>query len=250
VSKIVLEGENVMKEKAKTFGFETLENRELMAADIRFDAQSGTLSITGTSAADTVQLNAYTTNTMDIWVNRSYMRLNPNAVRAITMDLGAGNDRVEINGIMKNQLNPNTVDIKLGTGVNESVWIELGSAKRINIDAIASRATNVGINASVTDRIFVDMGSDSDTGADKLRLYSSDINRLEARMGGGNDVIEVLFSTIQTANVSMGAGNDKVVTSGGDGHIGSGTIDGGTGTDTIDPLFKNRGRRFERVWSW
>lgn len=239
-----------MKIKSRALKMESLENRELMAADASFDSRSGTLAITGSSAGDSVQLNVVTPNRLDVWVNNRYMQLNPSSVRTIRMDLGAGTDRVEVNGITKDYLNVQTIDIKLGSGVNEQVWLALGSAGRITIDATASRGANVGINTVVTDRFFVDMGSDSDTGADKVTLLASDVNRFEARMGGGNDLIEILGSSIENAKVNMGAGNDKFITSGADGHIASGTIDGGAGNDTIDPLFRNRGRRFERVSAW
>lgn len=239
-----------MRSSTRRLGMESFESRQLMAADTSFDSRSGTLAITGSSAGDTVQINVLTPSQLDVWVNNRYTRLNPSAVRAIRMDLGAGTDRVEVNGITKDYLNVRTIDIKLGSGVNEQVWLALGSAERINVDATASRGANVGINTVVTDRFFVDMGADSDTGADTVRLLASDVNRFEARMGGGSDLVEVLGSTIENVKVNMGAGNDKFITSGADGYIGSGTIDGGAGTDTIDPLFKNRGRRFERVWSW
>lgn len=239
-----------MNPNQRVLQIENLETRALMAADASFDSRTGALKITGSNAADNVQVNVITPNQVDVWVNQRLLRLKPNAIRSIQVDLAAGNDYFEINGVAKNSLNVRSIDVKLGSGVNEKVALNLGSVGRVNVDAVASRATSVSLNTVVTDRLFVDMGSDSEVSADTIHLIAADINRFDARMGGGDDRVEVLSSSVRTANVTMGAGNDKFITSGATGHIDSGTIDGGSGQDTIDPLFKNRARRFERVWAW
>ncbi len=229
-------------------GIERLENRELMAGDLNFDPQTGALSIIGTRAGDQVGVLVVGPNDMTVSLNASSIHVNPSSVRSIFMNLGAGNDRVNFDHIFRTALNPEIVDIQLGSGVRDEVSLTLSSAIRINVDARASRGSRISIATSVTDRVIVDMGTDS--GADTLSILGSDINRLDARMGGGDDVVEILASSIQRANLLLGSGDDRVISKGTDGHIASGTLDGGVGQDTIDPQYKNRGRKFERTWSW
>lgn len=170
-----------------------------MTADASFDSRTGALKITGSNAVDNVQVNVTTPNQVDVWVNQRLLRLKPNAIRSIQVEHAVGNDYFQINAVAQNSLNVRSIDVKLGSGVNEKVAITLGSAGRICVDAVASRATSVSLNTVVTDRFFVDLGSNSEVSADTIQLIAADINRFDARMGGGDDRLEALSSSVRRA---------------------------------------------------
>jgi hypothetical protein len=225
--------------------FEALENRELMAVDVSFNSGTGALNIQGTAGDESIALVSNGYNQTEIFVNwnRVSTRVNgalqgslpTNGIRSITANLGGGRDEFSSWGYDANALNPNSVDIVLGRGVNQRVNVDMGEVRNIRVDARGAVATTVTLsNTSVTDRIFVNMGGDGSVSNDWLILNGNDIKTLEASMGGGNDTIRLENTIIRNVDVVMGAGNDSVQ-DWGNNSIRAGVIDGGSGADDYMP---------------
>jgi hypothetical protein len=232
--------------KSRKATLETLENRSLMAADIALNPATGALTILGTAGNDQIEIQVFNDTQATARVgSNAYLQFDPGAVRSIRIDAKAGSDSVYIGGYGMNALNPDRVDIALGTGNRENVTTgRFGSVGIMNIDAKASRTTSVYLKDTNVDQLFVDMGSDD--AADSLNLELCDINRMQVNMGGGNDTLGLHATTVQRIRADMGSGSDRVVASN-DAFIASGVVDGGSGTDTIDPTFKKLGKKFERT---
>ncbi len=248
--------------KFRTTRVESLENRQLMAtdlaffqsegtlqqasfADVSFNASTGTLNIKGTPGRDRVAINDAGDDSR-ILVNDQFVQNVPTkAIRAIRVNLGAGNDQFDIQ--YSPRLNPQTVDLFLGAGAGEQVNISANTIGKLRIDARASIGTVINLNGtSVTDRFFADMGADY--AEDYLGLGSSHVNKLELETGGGNDRLVLFNSIVTVADVNMGAGDDQVENHGNSAFL-AGTIDGGSGSDFINDSFRRRGLRvasFER----
>ena len=230
--------------KTRKATVETLEGRSLMAADISFNASNGALALVGTAASDTIQIQVINDSQASVRVGSVYRTIDPRMVKSILIDAKAGSDSVLIGGYGMNALNPERIDILMGTGNRETINTEqFGSAGVLNIDAKASRTTSVRLWNNSYDQVFVDMGND--TASDSLSLEGCDINKMQVNMGGGVDTLKLNAASVQFAKVDMGSGNDRVYAYN-DSFIASGTIDGSSGTDTLDPTLRKLSRRFER----
>ena len=225
--------------------FEALENRELMAVDVNFNSFTGALNIQGTAGDEHIILvsNGFNKTEVVLNWNRVSARVNgvlqdsipTDGIKSINANLRGGRDEFHAWGWDANALNPDSVDLALGSGVSQNVSIDMGVIKNLRINAIGATATFVTLsNTSVTDRVFVDMGRDGNVSNDRLVLSGNDIGTLEARMGGGNDTLVMGRTAIRNADVSMGAGNDRVEDSG-DNNIRAGVFDGGSGSEDYMP---------------
>lgn len=132
-----------------------------------------------------------------------------------TLNAGAGNDM--LNGGTGNDL------LNGGSGVDVADYSDANSTVTATIDLSKSNNTVI----------------DSSGGTDTL-------NSIEGILtGSGNDVIKILSTTSQGANVSSGSGADTVTTGVGndvvDAGTGNDTVDGGSGIDTISFDSNNKG---------
>jgi hypothetical protein len=230
--------------KTRKAKFETLEGRSMMAADISFNANNGALALVGTAGGDTIRIQVFNDSQASVRVGSLQRTIDPRMVKSIFIDAKAGSDSVLIGGYGMNALNPERIDILMGTGTREVINTEkFGSVGVLNIDARASLTTSIRLWQNSYDQVFVDMGNDS--ASDTLSLEGCDVNRLQVNMGGGADTMTLNAAGVQSAKVNMGSGNDRIFAYN-DSFIASGTIDGGADTDTIDPTLRRLSRRFER----
>ena len=216
----------------------------MMAADISFNANNGALALVGTAGGDTIRIQVFNDSQASVRVGSLQRTIDPRMVKSIFIDAKAGSDSVLIGGYGMNALNPERIDILMGTGTREVINTEkFGSVGVLNIDARASLTTSIRLWQNSYDQVFVDMGNDS--ASDTLSLEGCDVNRLQVNMGGGADTMTLNAAGVQSAKVNMGSGNDRIFAYN-DSFIASGTIDGGADTDTIDPTLRRLSRRFER----
>lgn len=240
--------------KCRSLKMESLENRELMAANVFL--ANRTLTINGTDGNDKVEVSSNRIHnrgalSLEVKVNDKVLATPlASSVDSIFANLGKGNDfftfkkSAEVN-------RPNLVGltINLGEGRQELVAISGVNVSNLAVNAQGSTHTEVRIEQSnISNLANVQLGN----GNDLLRVASSSVNKLTADLRDGTDQMALSSRTsIREANVNLGKGNDKLITSG-DATVMGGTIDGGDGIDNHEsgrrnrPGIKARFLRFER----
>ena len=83
------------RRRAGWSSIESLETRTLLSANISY----GVLSIEGTSASDTVEISYGDTDDLTVLLNEVSKSFAASRVASITVDVGAGDDVVRINGV-------------------------------------------------------------------------------------------------------------------------------------------------------
>jgi hypothetical protein len=240
-NKIHVFGERIMSKKnrkTRALKVESLENRELMAANVTAGLAGSTLVIEGTEGADNVAVVAMNSGITTVRSNgRLIYQTNSGSFNAISAKMLNGNDTLQVLAMPHRGLS--SVQVDMGRGNLERVNLDLGFSRSVNVNTTNSVGAKVYLTGSM-DQVFADFGSDA--GPDYLGLSGASINSLTAKFGRGDDILDMKSSTIQNSNVSMGAGNDRVFADSYSDIFG-GTIDGGDGADQIS----KRGARFTRV---
>lgn len=209
--------------KNRTLKVESLENRELMAADVTATLSAGTLQITGTDRAEMVRVNQVRDNiTVSIGYGRPFAAFPATAVQKLSLNMKAGNDSVEVN-LQRQALD--SIFVQMGLGSKERVDLGLGSVNSVTINAVESLASTVIIEGTVKNKAAVDFGNDSS--GDSLRVVNSSVGNLDVKMGGGNDLLTLHRSRVDRAVIDMGSGDDTFTNSW-NSEVVNGTIDGGT----------------------
>ena len=207
---------------------ESLEKRELMAANVTANVSSGVLNIQGTNGSDHVQVLVLANNwTRVISGNRTIFETPTSSYSSMNANMLNGQDRLHINALRNNQLT--NVNVNMGGGSSEYVKIEVNATRNLNVNAVQSVGTHVVLTANVIDQAIVDFGNDA--GSDRLSTHDSSFNRFNVSMGAGTDYLNMYRTSIRTANINMGAGNDAVFMDQ-NSDIFGGFVDGGDGQDS------------------
>ena len=218
--------------KHRKLNLESLEVRRLMANDLSASVNMGTLSISGSAGNDrvsvvigsqsTVVRNLNTGGAIGTFANSAY-----SSVRA---NMGNGTDTFELNA--NNLKTLDSVFVNMGGGSKEGIYIHSTRMNNLNIDARNAFGTGVTLTGiGVTGTANIDFGNDA--ARDWINIHSnSSINRLQANMGGGDDIVTLRKTSIATASIDLGSGNDEFGAMD-NSFVGSGVIDGGDGTDRV-----------------
>lgn len=216
--------------KNRSLKVESLESRELMAANVTASISGGVLEVRGTNGNDSVNVLVLSNNlTRVVSGNRMIFETATTNYHSINANMLDGQDRLTISALRNNQLS--NVSVNMGRGSTEYANIQVGSTRNLNVNAVQSVGTQVALTANVVDQAIVDFGNDA--GADRLSTHSSSFNRLNVSMGAGVDNLAMYRTSVQNASINMGSGNDYVLMDP-NSDIFGGFVDGGNGTDTYE----------------
>ncbi len=208
--------------KNRMLKMESLENRELMAADVTANLSRGTLQISGSDRADQVVVNQVGQNiTVSLGSSRPFASFSASQVNSLRVNLNGGNDILNVNLYQKSL---DAVFVEMGSGSRERVDLKLGSARTLAVNAVNSFSTTAILSGNIQSRAEIDFGTD--TGADNLFVNNSTFGMLDVKLGGGNDEFRMSNSKIDRAAIDFGAGDDWLNNV--QSEVSSGSIDGGT----------------------
>jgi hypothetical protein len=210
--------------KTRQLRVESLESRQLMAADVQYWVRSGTLGIEGTSGRDIVEVNFAQGSPILKVAGRPTIQIQ-GSFTSIVANMGAGTDSFTIQGQNRAL---NNVTINMGSGSSEAIFLNQLRLSNLSIDANLAVGTGVKLaSVTVVGKASVNFGDGA--GNDDLNLISgSDINNLWARFGDGADQFGLARSVVKKSDVNMGKGNDSF-TSDDQSNIFAGIVDGGEG---------------------
>lgn len=221
--------------RVRKLKMESLEKRELMAANVTAEVSGGSLIIQGTSAADYVVVDVLSTNTR-VWANgKRILQVPTSSYSSLDAKMGDGNDNLRV--LLASRTGMNRIDVNMGRGSSENLSVEVGRANVVNVNADQSVATDIFLRKSSIDTVMANFGNDG--GNDWLSINECSINYLETGMGGGNDAFGVSRTSINRAKVNLGSGNDLFQIWTTDSQIANGFVDGGTGRDRFRNMGKN-----------
>jgi hypothetical protein len=231
--------------KFRSLKMESLEKRELMAADA-FIA-NGVLNIRGTDAADNISVES-SYGTTRVWANgKRILQEATISYSSVDARMNGGNDNLRI--ILREHIGLNRVDVNMGRGSSENLTIQVGRANVVDVNADLSVATDVFLQRSSVGTVKVNFGNDG--GNDGLSVNSSDIGTLSSNMGGGRDFFGVSSTSIGQAAVNLGSGDDEFRIDTKNSQIRSGFVDGGPGRDRFRNFGGNSpGRVVVRNFEW
>lgn len=220
------------KSRRQNCATEALEVRELMSAQpIASLSADGVLTITGSNRSDNIWVvrgnNGATV--VDVKGGRGQIgKFSSDAIQSIRADLGSGNDSLTIRarfGDFK------SIDVKMGTGVNELVEVTANHVDNIAYDVALSLNTKAYVLDTTVGSLTANFGNDQDLGPDRMVLQNSSIDTVFASMGGDRDEFVMRGSRVGAGTVRMGSGDD---TFGGNATSSfRGDVFGGQGFDTF-----------------
>jgi len=215
--------------------YETLENRELMAADVTAYMNGSTLMVEGTDGNDQVIVEAISNGRTRVMSGNRVVADLATSYNAMDIKMLGGKDSLRVFAGIHNSLDRVAVD--MGRGTNEYVKLEIGATRNLSINTGSSVSAHVALTANVIDQAIVDFGNDA--GNDGLVTTNSSFNNLRVRMGSGDDSVVMYGTSVQRADIKLGAGRDSLAI---DFYsdIASGTLDGGDGDRDS---FKKRGSK-------
>lgn len=194
-----------------------------MAGDLGISMANGNLTITGTAAADNIRVMQSGSKLNVISGYAPPLRSFPlTEVTSLKIIADGGNDRVEVKA---NSKVFDTIFIHLGSGSKELVDVGIGGARSATIDAKDSLGTTVYLDGYFSGLATVDYGTDP--GADSFQTQKSTFDRLDLKMGGGNDFCQLSQTSVRNASINLGSGDDTFRNIYGS-DVQEGTIDGGT----------------------
>lgn len=211
--------------KARALGVENLENRELMAADIGSAGMVGsTLVVTGTDNRDDIRIVQSGSNVLVYNQNKYLWGGASSEIQSVQAILKSGNDRVTMN---LNQMSLDQIYVDLGKGSGDIADLRIGNVNNLAVNAVASLGSLVQLQGTVKATASVDFGTDAAN--DTFATWSSTINNLDLKMGGGNDLCTIRKTSVASANINLGSGDDRFINDA--SAVDSGTIDGGSGAN-------------------
>ena len=157
------------------------DNRDLV---IEGDGDWNSISIVGL-ARNRVRIQGHKTGPFGVYptlINGSLAPLDITVSDDVSISMGGGNDRVDINDLELTGFNHNDLRIVMGSGNDELLT-----------DSV-----------SVSRTVAIDMGS----GHDDLYAGGIDARRLDVLAGSGNDYINVYYCGMFELNAFGGDGND------------------------------------------
>ena len=215
---------------------ESLETRTLLSADISY----GVLSIEGTSASDTVEID-YSTDELTVLLNGERESFEASRVASITIDVGDGDDEVWINGVAlpvtifggagNDRLVGGNGDDRIDGGVGDDRINGRGGADRLDGGAGRDRV----LGGRGRDRLIGGVDSDSLTGNAGNDLLEGGAGRdrlngqsgFDRLLGGPGD--DRLLGGSGRDVLDGGPGRDFLK-----GHGGADRLTGGEGRDRVD----------------
>lgn len=224
---------------------QALESRSLMSATATLATSGpnkGLLTITGTSGDNKLVLGSGA-NSSVVYLTEGNQRVagpfQVSAIKAISANLQGGLDDLTID--LKGQT-LTRVDVLFGTGGwtrnPERLNLFGGRVGQLFVDARSSSTSHVQLkNLTVTGTADLQYGTD--TGEDTFVATNCLMGTLKLAMGGGKDGCNLYSSTITTAQIDMGDGNDSLLCNA--TVINGGTLNGGAGWSD-DLVRTNRSR--------
>jgi hypothetical protein len=224
--------------KTRALRVEGLENRELMAGDLGISMVNKTLTITGTEAGDNIRVMQIGNN-LNVYngYGRPRVTYPLSEVSVLNVQANGGNDRIEVKASSKVF---DAIFIDLGRGSKELVDVGVGGARSATINANASLGTTVYLDGYFSGLASVDYGTDP--ADDDFYTQNSSFNRLDLKTGGGNDFCQLLRTSVRSASINMGSGDDTFRNAY-NSDVQEGTIDGGNavrGNRWSGPRFGSR----------
>ena len=216
--------------------FEPLEVRRLFAISI---SPGHTLSVIGTSGDDDIVISrdAQDANQFAINFNGTVQRVPAGAVRAVFVNMGAGNDRFIFDATFGSGRKTATRTILGGDG-DDSLGGGLGND---SIDGGAGRDTLSGRDGN--DTLVGGDGNDRVSGGNGNDVADGGIGADFVETGNGNDSLrggvndDFLHGGPGEDTLRGDDGNDSIEGCGGDdllfGDAGNDVLDGNLGTDTV-----------------
>ncbi len=149
-----------LNRKTRHLRVESLESRQLMAADVQYWVRNGTLGIEGTSGRDVVEVNLTNTGPILKVAGRPTVQIK-GAFTNIVANLGEGSDGFTIQGQNRPLSN---VTINMGSGSKESMYLNQLRLSNLSIDADQAVGTGVTVaSVSVTGLAKVNFGAGAET---------------------------------------------------------------------------------------
>lgn len=236
------------KNRRKICATEALEVRELMSAQpVASLSADGVLSITGSNGSDNIWVVRGNNGTTIVDVKGGpgqIGRFSSDAIQSIQANLGSGNDSLVVRAKFGNF---KSIDVKMGTGVNELVDVTANRVDAIAYDAALSLNTKAYVFDATVGSLTANFGNDQDLGPDRMVLQNSSIDTVFASMGGGRDEFVMRGSRLAAGTVRMGSGDDNF---GGNATSSfRGDVFGGQGVDTywgasLQPRIRKEFERF------
>jgi hypothetical protein len=210
--------------------FQSLEDRNLMAANVTASLSGTALVIEGTEGNDNIVVTHDLRYGTAVYSSDRLIASFPNSYTSIQSRMLGGSDRFKLNAYNNNQLNQ--VAVNMGRGSSETVQMNIGSVGRLVIDAKDAVGTFVSLNVNVRDSAIIDFGND--TGRDTLETgvvgRTASFNNLFVNMGDGSDRLDMRRTSVQSVQVNMGDAADSI-TLDRDSYVTSGSFDGSSGRD-------------------
>lgn len=204
---------------------ESLESRALLSATATL--QNGVLTIAGTEGADKIAVSEGGGSLIVRSSGATIGIFNPAAVTGVSANLRGGNDQFYL---QTGRTQYSSVNVNMGTGTSEGLQVVASRIQSLKVDARDSFSTTVALFNAAIPNCEVNFGNDQ--GRDKLLVNTCDVDRLFARMGAGNDTIELNgTSYARNCDVDLGAGDDSFVVK--RTAAAKGRVSAGTGADQL-----------------
>jgi hypothetical protein len=237
----------MLDQRHRTAMFETLENRRLLAGDVKATLVGGDLMIRGDDASNGIEIRRIDHNTVrvqGVTVADSPTAINGRANGSVQFDVlddvvcylyGGADDRLTVQGLERTQ--PATVrgDLLVYGGDGRDTirlnYVSVLGDARFSLDdgndRLTSRYLYVGGDLSI-------YGAASARSNDKtidIRGNNYVAGDTEISLGSGNDVVQISRFTTNRLDVRLGDGDDELTVD--YVHAEGGEFHGGAGSDRI-----------------
>ena len=238
-------------------------------ADVILTVNETNAEITGLAAADTVTLSHYTLNNSNFTVKGGQgidtITTGTGGTETLSESLINGNadaDNIDLASLANTTVyggqGADAIDVDAGSVITGSLINGNKNQDRIDLDTAAVEASSVfggqGRDTIIIDGTVSNSTIRGDLDIDTIELDAADtvVNSVLVNGNGGDDNIDVDFSTASADHtVRGGGGNDNIAAEGAsneaynfmgdagndtlvDDGTGESTLDGGTGNDTLD----------------
>jgi Ca2+-binding RTX toxin-like protein len=245
--------------KSRVMSVETLENRQLMAGDITYDATSKLLFVTGDQFNDQVEVrfqgndvhvDLKTQRSNGTFDHRDRTKRIGDVQRVIVSGLNGDDSVSVVQGTLNNGVTLANIQVEFGGGGGNDVFTN-ASAARSNV--FGGDGNDLLVGGSNVDRMYGDAGNDTIYGGDGNDAIYGGLgdDRLNGQNGAdelygqwGNDLIwgnaggDYLYGGDGNDNLYGGADNDNLRGEAGNDYLSGETGNdlewGGLGDDSLD----------------